>query len=49
VQYILVVTRPFGPFRRGDVINDAVLITQIMAGENAASVVRVSTAIQPGA
>jgi hypothetical protein len=37
----LVVIKQFGVFARGDIINDAVRITQILNGEHARFVVRV--------
>jgi hypothetical protein len=37
----LVVVRPFGGFARGDLVRDDVRISDILAGENAALVVRV--------
>jgi hypothetical protein len=38
----LVVVRPFGGHTRGDIITDAVRITQILNSEHARSVVRVA-------
>ena len=42
MTYHLVVVRPFGGFRRGDLIFDSAAISKIMAGAEAGSVVRVS-------
>ena len=38
----LVVLKPFGGFKRGDVITDSAAITRIMSGPQAGFVVRVS-------
>ena len=38
----LVVLKPFGGFKRGDMITDSAVITKIMAGPEASFVVRVS-------
>lgn len=43
MEYILVVTRPFGGYRRGDVIENTTIVEDILAGEYASSVVRVAT------
>lgn len=42
MNYHLVVLRPFGGFKRGDVITDRAVIEKIMAGPEASFVVRVS-------
>jgi hypothetical protein len=42
----LVVVRAFGPYERGDVITDPQVVAEMLAGENAAAVVRV---LVPGA
>ena len=42
MNYHLVVLRPFGGFKRGDVITDRAVIAKIVAGPEASSVVRIS-------
>ena len=38
----VIVVRPFGPYRVGDVLSDAETVARVMAGEHAACVVRIS-------
>lgn len=42
MQFHLVVVRPFATFSRGDVIADAAQISEILKGEHAHAVVRVT-------
>jgi len=49
MEYLLVVRRPFGAFRRGDVIEDMAMITNILAGDLAAFVIRVAATVNTGA
>jgi hypothetical protein len=42
MQFHLVVVRPFGPYAKGDIVTNAQAISDILAGENAACVVRVA-------
>lgn len=42
MNFHLVVVQPFGKYAKGDVITDSATITEILAGENALSVVRVA-------
>ncbi|MEJ0016755.1 MAG: hypothetical protein WDN25_09325 [Acetobacteraceae bacterium] len=44
----LVVVRPFGGLIRGDIVTDAVRITEILNSEHAYSVVRVVTPVNRG-
>ena len=44
---ILVVVRPFGAHRKGDVITDAATIAAVQASENASHVVRVISTLAP--
>ncbi len=41
MNFHLVVLKPFGTFKRGDLITDAATVRKILGGGNAASVVRV--------
>lgn len=45
----LVVVRPFGAHAKGDVVTDAAAIAQILAGEQAHCVVRVTAPANQGA
>lgn len=49
MEFILVVTRPFGTFRRGDVIENMTMIEEILRDERASFVVRVAASVQSGA
>lgn len=42
MNFHLVVLKPFGTYRRGDVITDAVAVEKILGGPQASSVVRIS-------
>lgn len=42
MQFHLVVVRPFGTYAKGAVITNAVDVATILAGENAADVVRIA-------
>lgn len=42
MQFHLVVVRPFGAYAKGDVITDPATVDTILAGENAADVVRIA-------
>ena len=44
----LVVVRAFGDLARGDIISDAVRVTEILKSEHARSVVRVVTPVNKG-
>lgn len=46
--FLLVVTRSFGAFRRGDVVEGMTAIDQILNSEHAAFVVRVAATLYPG-
>lgn len=46
--FLLVVTRSFGAFRRGDVVEGIAAIEQIQSSEYASFVVRVATTLYPG-
>lgn len=45
MTYLLVVTKPFGSFQRGAVIEDQARIEEIMASEHKDYVVRVATSL----
>ena len=45
MTYFLVVTKPFGPFHRGAVIEDQARIEEIMVSEHKDYVVRVATSL----
>ncbi|MGE4482014.1 hypothetical protein [Acidocella sp.] len=42
MNFHLVVLKPFGTFKRGDLIKDAATVQKILSGGNADSVVRVA-------
>jgi hypothetical protein len=42
MQFELMVVRAFGAYAKGDVVSDAEAIAAILAGENAAHVVRIA-------
>ncbi|MCX7382772.1 MAG: hypothetical protein NT133_15450 [Alphaproteobacteria bacterium] len=42
MQFHLVVVRPFGAYAKGTVITDQDVVTEILAGEHAADVVRIA-------
>jgi hypothetical protein len=44
---VLVVVRPFGQYKRGDVIDNPTRVTAVLGGEHAYHVVRVAAAQQP--
>lgn len=46
MKTVLVVNEPFGPYQRGDVIEDPKTVEAVLASENAPHVVR-STAPEP--
>jgi hypothetical protein len=46
MSFHLVVINAFGPYARGDLITDATIAAEILAGENAHHVVRI--AVQGG-
>jgi len=48
LQFTLIVTRPFGNYRRGDVIENPLTIEQILGSEHARFVVRVAADLQSG-
>lgn len=48
MPFHLVVVRAFGPHAKGDSVTDADAIATILAGENAADVVRVASSTQGG-
>ncbi len=41
MQFHLVVVRPFGAYAKGVVITDQSVVAEVLAGENAADVVRI--------
>ncbi len=41
MNFHLVVLKPFGAFKRGDLVTDAATIQKVLSGGNADSVVRV--------
>ena len=45
MTYFLVVTKPFGAFHRGTLIEDHVRIAEILASEHKDYVVRVATSV----
>ncbi len=45
MSYFLVVTKPFGAFRRGTLIEDHARIEEILASEHKDYVVRVATSV----
>ena len=48
MNYHLVVTRAFGPYAKGDVISDGIVMAQVLADERAHNVVRVASPTQGG-
>lgn len=48
MELVLVVVRPFGPYSSGDTISDPAVIAAVLAGENAANVVRAHAAPKEG-